>query len=508
MNGRKYIIEQKLKKDTEKFEKKLYLSDNINFYTSQIKIFSSQIDDLVKKKNIATTHQENTEDMLKRYIAELNIKIFPDKYNKNYGDENIKINLSNIRTLSNLQKIKKEMLIEDRKMLEDNIKDIIYYFDLIKRKKIKKQIKSDIYIFQLFEEKRQTIEDIKSQIPELLRRFEMAIQYTRENEVLYEQIIEENKMLEIKLNKQKNINKQLIEMMKEKEKNGDDNKKLKRKRNLNNDIEEGYIEKKFFGNIRNLSEYNFLVNPQKDKKSNETKIHKAISRIHSTLFDNPKFEGYKSPMRFMISNKPKIKKLMKKYKPLNAYNFLNIFSNNKRFESVGDFIQNFNSVNKKKISFYPLNSDNSSTKAKTISTNFSSPKNKNKIRLLSSQQLTKDDSSKILLFRDYLCDLINHQKNIIKDLTNKNSEEIRSNNQVKQFIEDCINDINIEIKNINENEKDNKVKEKLIKPNEKILYILSYIFDNCFSGLKNNIKKLIDKSRNERSNKIKNYYSE
>ena len=32
--------------------------------------------------------------MLKRYIAELNIKIFPDKYNKNYGDENIKINLS------------------------------------------------------------------------------------------------------------------------------------------------------------------------------------------------------------------------------------------------------------------------------------------------------------------------------------------------------------------------------------------------------------------------------
>ena len=35
---------------------------------------------------------------------------------------------------------------------------------------------------------------------------------------------------EIKLNKQKNINKQLIEMMKEKEKNGEDNKKLKRKR--------------------------------------------------------------------------------------------------------------------------------------------------------------------------------------------------------------------------------------------------------------------------------------
>ena len=45
-------------------------------------------------------------------------------------------------------------------MLEDNIKDIIYYFDLIKIKKIKKQIKSDIYIFQLFEEKRQTIEDM------------------------------------------------------------------------------------------------------------------------------------------------------------------------------------------------------------------------------------------------------------------------------------------------------------------------------------------------------------
>ena len=42
MNGRKYIMQQKLKKDTEIFNKKLNLSKNIDFFTTQIKNFSEQ----------------------------------------------------------------------------------------------------------------------------------------------------------------------------------------------------------------------------------------------------------------------------------------------------------------------------------------------------------------------------------------------------------------------------------------------------------------------------------
>ena len=50
MNGRNYIKQQKLKKDKETFKKKLYLSNNIEFFTTQIKSFSAQIKELTTKK--------------------------------------------------------------------------------------------------------------------------------------------------------------------------------------------------------------------------------------------------------------------------------------------------------------------------------------------------------------------------------------------------------------------------------------------------------------------------
>jgi hypothetical protein len=74
-----------------------------------------------------------------------------------------------------------------------------------------------------------------------------------------------------------------------------------------------------------------------------------------------------------------------------------------------------------------------------------------------------------------------------------------TNNQIKSFISECINDINIELFEIKKNNKNEKIKENMIKYNEKLLYILSYIFDNCFSGIKNNHKLLINKTRNKKA---------
>ena len=59
MNGRKYLMQLKLKKDKERFTRKLYLSNQINFFTTQIKSFSSKIANNRNKRNIATTHSEN-----------------------------------------------------------------------------------------------------------------------------------------------------------------------------------------------------------------------------------------------------------------------------------------------------------------------------------------------------------------------------------------------------------------------------------------------------------------
>jgi hypothetical protein len=118
-------------------------------------------------------------------------------------------------------------------------------------------------------------------------------------------------------------------------------------------------------------------------------------------------------------------------------------------------MEDFNTINDKKISFNNINTlitnEKTSTKINTISSFSSSKfKNKKKIkkRLFSSQQINKEKDNKdngIIIFRDYLYDLITFQKKIIKNLKNLYAEEIRSNNQIKSFIADCINDINIEL---------------------------------------------------------------
>ena len=506
MDGRKWVMQQKLKRDTARFKKKLYLSNCTEFYETQIKTLSSQINEICAKKSIATTHQDNIENILKYYIAKLNLRMYPDSYKTNYGDENIKMNLFNLNSLSGFQKLKKDILNNDRKWLEDNIRDIVYYLEEIKKQKIKRQIKLDISDWESSQEKRKQLEEMKIIIPDLLHKVELYEKYLRENKFLYQQVLKQKKLLEKILENQKQLN----EKLKQEEKNINLNENKNKKKKLEIDVEEKiYTNKnKKFENFRSLSEENFLFNYKSknyDENKFENKKNKKKQNIHSLLFDNPKFIGYKSPISFLKNNKMKMKKLIKEHKPINPYNYLNIFTNNEKFDSISEFVDNFNSVNNKKISFYTINSDKTSTKINTISSNFSSKKKNQKIRLFSSQRLQKPNSNELISLRDYLINIIDQQRNIIKDLINKKAEEIRSNYQIKTFISDCINDINLEIYNIKENNKDNKdenIKEKIIKKYEYLLYFLTYIFDNCFSGVKNNIKKLINKSRN--NNKINN----
>ena len=489
MNGRNYIKQQKLKKDKETFKKKLYLSNNIEFFTTQIKSFSAQIKELTTKKNISTKHQENIEDLLKYYYAQINLRMYPES---NYENENTKINLSNINLITNLQEMKKNMLNNDKRILEDNSKDIMYYIDHIRKNKIKEQIKQDIYSLELYEIKKKEYEEISKIIPDLLNKIKELKIYLRQNKFFYEQIMKQNKILEKMLEKQKEIFNQIKQ-----ENNGD----IKFKNEESNN-------KKIIGNIRSLSEENLqFINFKSEnyyEKHFVDKENKVSKKIHSLLFDNPKFVGYKSKMSFLKNNKMNNRKIIKKYKPVNPYNFLNIFSNNKRYNSIGEFIDNFNTINNKKLSFYTLNSEKASTKMNTISSNFPIKTKKSKKKLFFAEFNIKNNSTKILLFRDYLNDLINQQKTVIKNIINKKAEEIRSNNQIKTFISDCINDINIEIFEIKKNNYNEKIKENMIKYNEKLLYILTYIFDNCFSGIKNNNKKLINKSRNNNESNDKN----
>ena len=503
MDVRKYLMQQKLKKDKETFKEKLHLSIDIDFFTNQIKSLSSQITELKTKKNISTKHQENKVGLLKYYIEELNLKMYPDSFKKSFANENIRLHVSNLKLLSNLQDMKNNMLSDDKKTLEDNSKDIVYYIDQVRRNKIKQQIKQDFYSLEFYKIKRKEFEEINGIIPELLNKIEKFKIFLRHNKFLYEQILKQNKILEKMLEKQRKIYYELKN--EEKIFQNNDGKKIN-----SEDICKRSSDKKIFENIRSLSEENFqFINYNcknyyekhiEDKNNNKSKV------IQSLLLSSPKFIGYKSEKSFLKRNKMENRKIIKHYKPINPYNFLNIFSNNKRYDSLGEFIDNFNSINCKKLSFYTLNSDKTTTKMNTISSDFSSKTKKHKNKLFSSKFNNKNNSKKILIFIDYINGLISQQKSLTKYITNKISEEIRTNNQIKTFISECINDINIELFEIKKNNKNEKIKENMIKYNEKLLYILSYIFDNCLSGIKTNHKILINKSRNKIDTKLKNTF--
>ena len=329
MNGRKYIMQEKLKKDKEKFKKKLYLSNQINFFTDQIKSISAKINDINTKRNKAFTQSENSEDILKRYIAELNVRIFPNSFKKNYGDENIRINLSNLRALTKFQNFKKKVFNNDKRALEDYAKDLVNYMEEHRKNKIRKQTLSDIDTYIFYKEKKEEINEVKKIIPDLLIKVELLGNLLRENKFLYDQILKQNKILELILENQKNLNNKL-EININKDEKLDEEIEEEESNNSRIDIGRKFQRKKMFENMRSLSEKNFLYNYKSEnfyEKIFEDNSKNKLQTIHSLLFDKPKFIGYKSPMSFLNYNKIKMKKLVFNEKSINAYDYLNIFTN-------------------------------------------------------------------------------------------------------------------------------------------------------------------------------------
>ena len=113
--------------------------------------------------------------------------------------------------------------------------------------------------------------------------------------------------------------------------------------------------------------------------------------------------------------------------------------------------------------------------------------------------------------RDYLYDIIDKQKEVINNLKNENTEEVRCINQLKYILSRCINDVNIDIykKNHINNTNDKSFEENLIdvigeinEEDKKKLYILTYIYDNCFIGINNNKESIFPEFRSNNNAKI------
>lgn len=536
MDAREYSLLNKLKKDKKKFDRKLHI------YNSKLEI-DKKLDNL--KKNVKEVTDNNNEvlrlshnnyKILSSYIAELNIKIYPFILQKqqNYGEKNNEIILSNISMLNYLQKVKKNALIKDKYELENKAMELFLEEDKKQLAQLKKQIRDDKDKLEIMENEKKELSLIKDKYRKISHEAEKYENDLREYKFKYEVVLKKNEILKEMLHNEEKINKKLMKEL-----------NIYKGRNINNlnieingdnngtDIgirESDKKNRKLNHKNRSLSDKNFLF--EGNTRKNSLKYFKNIYKkknviLSSTLLKNylPNFKGYKSPLFFIKRDKNIEKKLFDtNLKLINDYNALNMFTNNSNFNSISDFINSFNNFtnsNNNTLSFgsikdlkstkiNTISSSNSYIKTKTLSNNsFKNNKENNDIKIrnkkkvYTSLNLNMKYKNEMYILKDYINDLIKEQTKIIKDLKKKKAEEIRTAYQLKFTLSQCINDLNVEIF------RNNKKGEKNIdaidisqanKTKEKLLYILTYIYDNCFNGINNNMESIFPEFRRNNNN--------
>ena len=523
MDRKKYSYLRQLKLDKNKFEKKLYYYETKISLDEKIESLTSQIKETRANKNELIQISKACDNILRTYIAELHAKIFPHTWQKNYGEKNIEMNLSNLSMLTYLQKVKNKVFINDKYKLEDEVIDIFYKEDKKQTNKIKNQIKADKKEGQIMENEKYELSLIKDNFRNIIHDIEKYEMDLKIYKLKYDIVLRNNKKLNKMLEQQKIMHEEICKKLKEKNNNYktlkiEINDSNKNKNNKNKQINLNY---------RSFSDKNYLS--IKNKRKISLKLFKDKNKkikINPFLIKN--YKGYKTPLLFLKTNNifEKNIRTLNDNRLVNAYDFLNIFTNNnKKTNSINEFINSFNNLSKKKLSFYnttedkstkmtSLSSNNSIIKSNTITNNSMRNIKKQSIYKVNSRLFSPQYKNEMYILRDYLYTLIDEQKEIIKDLKNKNAEEIRSISQIKYILSRCINDINIDIydkNNINNNNNSNNNKsidENMIdnvgdinEEDGKLLYILTYIYDNCFNGI-NNVESIFPEFRNNNNSKI------
>ena len=514
MNWQKLLLSQREEEKLILEEKIFYLETKISL-DEKIKSLISEIKDIKEKKAEILKISNSTYNILKRYIAELNLKIFPNTLQKDYGEKNVKLNLLNLSMLSNLQRIKADVFVKHKYKLEDKALDILQKEEMRQTNYVKSLLKEDKFDVEIMENEKDKLSMVKDDFRDVgynvekykfsLKQYKMKYDMLKQINASLQKVLDEEKIKYEKLCK-KNNNK----------------KHLNLKININDSLENykgKNRNKNKIGNIRCFSDNDFFCVKNIKRKSmrlfkaQNTKNSNKKNEININPFIIKNYKGYKSPLLFLKPQKI-FEKNINKSKPVNAYDFLNIFSNNKKYDSISNFIDSFNTINSSKLSFYNTQ-EMKSTKVNSISSNVSNTFKKklsNRKEFYSPQKNENEKNGEMYMLRDYLYELIDERKNIIKELSNKKAEEIRSNYQIKLFISKCIGDINNEMHgnyNLNQNENENEInangednKESAYNiDNNNKLFLLSYIFDNCFCGVNSRERILFTNHRNKIKNK-------
>ena len=507
-NERRYILEYK------EFKRKKSVYDIIKKIHEKQKSINNEYDTIFNQRYEKLRHNASTNHHLQSYIANLNFRLYklPEK-GKSFQEEVLKIiqqYTDIISLLEKFQNLKGEKFLMDKKELEDRIMEQSLEEQMKELSSLGRQEKYEKYIYDKLILAQNGLVDIcqkyRTEVHKCEKYQQISLKLKSELDICLDT---KEKLIEI-LDKQREIGKKLKNKI---------NKILVLDKE-NNMLEEQLI----FGD--NASDKN--ENDIDNIKSNEKKELKRLKRKYSIKKKRPKTaiksNKINSNLLYVNNNNNNINGNNNDINNINKE--LNIIVL-KRNSSTNTFISknknrnaNQERILERKISLRQksaLNKNNSDIATNNIT---KSKINKNK-SMNDINEGVKDD--KIIYDRKYLdsitqflTDSISKVREEIKLKTKLKAEEIRTTYQLKYLLGKCIEDIEMELDNEKKDknnrnskyyenilriyddketkEKNNKVFNENIENYENELFVLTFLFDNCFNGI-NNINSIFPEFR-------------
>ena len=506
---RKGINERKFLMEIKEFKKKNIIYDLTKKIEEKQKDIHKEINKVYDERLDKLRHNALTNNHLSQYIADLNFRLysFPEKKNTIKGKELQLMQLYTeiVALLEKFQTIKSEKFLTDKKELEDRIMEQSLEEQKKELSYLSRQEKYEKYIYDKLLEAQNGLVDIcqkyRTQV-HLCETYEMnSLRLKSELDICKDTNKKLNKMA-IRLRK---IDKELRKKINEQEK--ENNIKIfepifSSKDNVNNKV----IKLKENKTINVFENTFFKINIKRPKSS------LRLNKNNTALILDKKNVGTNNELNTNNNNKFKLTKTNNFSKmgtiPINSRaNILKFFPKNKN---------NFRRTFSRKISFREKSSKNRTISSHT--TNYLT-KTRNKSLNDIKQPITKNneivyDKNYLDAVAHFLTDNISQIREEIKLKVKYKAEEIRSRYQLRYMISKIIEDIESDLE-IMKKEKAydlnkyydnlfgvsehkemrqlaNILFDKKVESSGQQLYVLTYIFDNCFNGI-NNVKSIFPK---------------
>ena len=483
-NERKYILQYKeFKKKNEVYE----ITKKINKKRRKINNEYNTIYDLRYEK---LKHNASTNQHLQSYIADLNFRLYSlQEKGKIYEPDELKIiqkYTEVISLLDKFQNIKGEKFLNDRKELEDQMIEKSLEEQMKELSLLARQEKYEKYICDKLLLAQNGLVDICQKYRTEVHICENYEQTSQKLKSEYSICLETNKQLNEILSQQKKIGQKLSKKIKEEfphekhmtfypiipvDNNSDSNEVFKLKRH----------KKRLFSE---------KINQKINKIRPKTGIR--LNKNNSDLINN----------KNNINENQKNNSILKRNSSAGFFNFNHMnYGIDKKTNYGRTYLRK---INFKKKSFLNKRISNNSTNYITKSIIH---KNKSMNDIIEEKNINENIYNRkyLDLVTQYLNEKIGKIKEEIKLKNQLKAEEIRSSYQLKYILGKCIEDIEVDLdnekknkNNINSNlhqknmENNNeeeakklnnkKSEEDNIKNYEYQLYIMTFIFDNCFNG--------------------------